>query len=689
MNTTINQHRLPVVNDAAIKGPTLTARGNLALLDEPTRNARRGFRVALVSMPFQWVRTPSIQLGLLSAIAESHGFPTQTFHLGLDCANRVGYSLYEELSQVRRRIMGDWFFSNEAFPEDAPDRDARFLDDFADDAAMQLGKEASRASSAYGALRNRLTILRIRNEVIPAYLHAMATEIDWGQYSVVGFSCVFQQTVASIALARRIRQLHPHVRLVFGGSNLDDEMGLELARKSPIIDHAVIGEADVAFPELLIALSEGRGTVSIPSVTTRTPDGGLTFGGNRPLFDDMNSLPTPRFTEYFERAEATGLMPRSKVRQTPIPFESARGCWWGAKHHCTFCGLNSNGLRFRSKSPERVAAELAELARATGSCTFTAVDNIVDTDYLKTLFPHIVDEGKDYKLFYEVKSNLSREQIRSLHLGGVTAIQPGIESLSTNVLRLMRKGVTAAQNVNTLRWARYYGIMVSWGVLWGFPGETEADYAEQTRLAGHLAHLQPPNACGVRIRMDRFSPLFFDDGSFPVEYKRADASYSYVYPSSFELDKLAYFFEYKLRESLDDSAYVSLGAALQAWTDAWADSGTALRPAAAGDEESGDKRRAAVRHKPTLTFSYSDSYLQIADFRKRIPVVQAFEGPLAELYRAASDRPITVDRCMELSKVNVPRGSIERALNEFCERGLMMKDGDKFLSLALPATPGR
>ena len=50
---------------------------------------------------------------------------------------------------------------------------------------------------------------------------------------------------------------------------------------------------------------------------------------------------------------------------------------------------------------------------------------------------------------------------------GITAIQPGLESMSSRVLSLMRKGVRAAQNINVLRWALYYGIDVSWNVLWG------------------------------------------------------------------------------------------------------------------------------------------------------------------------------------------------------------------------------
>jgi len=47
------------------------------------------------------------------------------------------------------------------------------------------------------------------------------------------------------------------------------------------------------------------------------------------------------------------------------------------------------------------------------------------------------------QLFYEVKVNLRYDQLAMLRAGGVRAIQPGIESLSNQVLRLMKKGCTS------------------------------------------------------------------------------------------------------------------------------------------------------------------------------------------------------------------------------------------------------
>src|SRR5687768_4515073 len=82
----------------------------------------RDYGVALVSMPFGPIRRPSIQLGLLKALAVRSGFPARTFHLGLDFAARVGVRSYTRFGTMfRHDLLGDWLFSKEAFGGAAPD----------------------------------------------------------------------------------------------------------------------------------------------------------------------------------------------------------------------------------------------------------------------------------------------------------------------------------------------------------------------------------------------------------------------------------------------------------------------------------------------------------------------------------------------------------------------------------------
>src|SRR5262249_29657454 len=150
-----------------------------------------------------------------------------------------------------------------------------------------------------------------------------------------------------------------------------------------------------------------------------------------------------------------------------LSFESARGCWWGEVAHCTFCGLNGATMAFRSKSAPRVLSEVLTLARKYRVLDLHAVDNILDHAYFEDLLPALAASGLDLSVFYEVKSNLKRHQLERLRDAGVDQIQPGIESLSTPILRLMRKGVTAWQNVRLLKWCAELGIDVLWNLLYG------------------------------------------------------------------------------------------------------------------------------------------------------------------------------------------------------------------------------
>ncbi len=611
--------------------------------------------VALVAMPFVSPFHPSLQLGLLKSIALRRGFPAETLHLHLDLAHELGPAEYAVIGEVRGRLFGDWLFSREAFGERAPDAGARFLDDFAADLAPIL--EAVKMS--------REQVLTLRDETLPRFLDRMVESVPWGCFRVVGFTCTFQQSAASFAMARRIKERWPDVITVFGGANFEGVMGSELVRSVDAIDYAVIGEGDVTFPALLEALAAGDDPADVNGIAFRR-DGEVITTPARSPFQAMDALPTPDYDEYFERAEELGLLSRSGRRAVSIPFESARGCWWGARHHCTFCGLNGGTMAFRAKSPARVNAELTELAVRYRDFRFTAVDNILDHQYLKTFMAQVAEARLDYELFYEVKANLSREQIKLLAEAGMKRIQPGIESLSTHVLQLMRKGITAAQNVNTMRWALYYGISVSWNLLRGFPGETEADYDDQAKLIPQLVHLEPP-AGATRIWMERFSPIFFDRRTFPARYVTPEKSYSYIFPTDTRLDELAYFFEYELENTLPESAHASTVDAVAAWGKAW----------------KGETR-------PTLTFWMARDYVQIEDLRNPdAPGVYNFTGPLAALYAAASDQPRTAAALRTAAGLQEPEDEIEEACDQFCSRGLMMRDGERFLSLAIPANRGR
>jgi hypothetical protein len=265
-----------------------------------------------------------------------------------------------------------------------------------------------------------------------------------------------------------------------------------------------------------------------------------------------------------------------------------------------------------------------------------------------------------------VKSSLRREQLRLLAQAGVRSIQPGIESLSSNVLRLMNKGVRAIQNVSLLRWARYYDIAADWNILWGFPGETEQDYAEQAAVIPHLRHLQPP-AAASRIWLERFSPLFTGHGTVPLGRPVPERSYQYVYPGDVDLARVAYFFDYDTEGGLPDSAYAGVRRAAADWSAAW-----------------------EADQVPVLTYWSAPHFVQIYDGRQPGEGgTYTFEGTLADLYLACSDRPVTVTAVRRDLGLRLPQEAVQEVVTEFQRRGLMFLDGQLALALALPAVRGR
>ena len=640
----------------------------LAVVDDPERlapalRARRGrCSVALVSMPFGSISRPSIQLGTLAVIARSHGFPTETMHLNLDFAARMGAKTYQPLTDYRASV-GDWLFSAEAFGTEAPDSvgDPAFVARFA--AAPKPAASCAQTDTE-DASPPALALLNVRQRIVPAFLDEVMASVQWNRFQVVGFTSTFQQNVASFALARRLKQRYPQLVVIFGGANFEGDMGREWVRTMPMVDYAVTGEGDVAFPALLAALADGADPLKVPGVLAlrgsevvgRPPD---------PPFERMDELPVPDYDEFFERAQHLGLLSAGARREVQLPFEGARGCWWGAKHHCTFCGLNGQSMAFRAKSPQRLMDELGELARRYRSYDLNAVDNIAALNVLTEVLPELAKSGVTYRLFYEIKANLTREQIRGLRAGGVRHVQPGIESLSSAVLALMRKGTKAVTNVNLLRWCQHYGIHVHWNLLWGFPRESNAQYDEQASLIPHLIHLQPPGGAS-RIWMERFSPLFTDSEAFPAHSMLPEASLRHVYPSAVDLNRAAYFFDFELANTLPDSAYGQVATVTEQWRQAW---------------------QQPVR--PSLQWWYTPGLLQIEDLRRpQDPGTHSFDDPLASIYLACSDKPSTATKVRdELGLPHSPT-EVQAALDQFCQLGLMMRDGHLFLALALPATGG-
>jgi ribosomal peptide maturation radical SAM protein 1 len=512
--------------------------------------AQTGADVCLVSMPYASLTRPSLALGLLSGILAAEGFRVKAAHANLWFGESVGLRLYRQAESLMTFLSGEWTFAAAAFGDDPrrESKDAEYLRQvregfmlLAQQKARQGPAEARRSGDA---LVRDLWALRAAATL---FVDEVARRVLATGARVVGCTSTFEQHVASLALLRRIRELDPGIITMMGGANCETVMGETTHRCFPWVDYVVSGEADGIIADLCrLALTRGRDVepgelppaVLGPGHRKAARPAGRAGSVPRGLFSDLDSLPTPQFDDYFQTLESSSL--RGFVRPG-LPVETSRGCWWGAVHQCTFCGLNGAGMGYRSKSAERVLAELHELEDRYGISDFEVVDNILDMGYFKSLLPMLAADGRQRRIFYEIKANVTRERIADMVRAGITWVQPGIENLHTEVLRLMDKGIKGWQNIQLLKWAREFGMNVSWSVLWGFPGEKDDWYKEFSSWLPALEHLQPPFGL-VRIRFDRYS-VYHEQARryglflFPI------GAMSFVYPvAPGDLDNLTYFF---------------------------------------------------------------------------------------------------------------------------------------------------
>jgi ribosomal peptide maturation radical SAM protein 1 len=609
-------------------------------------------QVALVNMPFSFSKYPSIQLGTLSALLKSQGIPVDCHHLNVRFAHKIGVPLYELICE-KRALFGEWLFSSLLF-RDNPKRAEypRVFKPVFEQIARQSGQPIAYFED-------------MSTKIAPQFLTWALTSIDWSRYKLVGFTSTFDQNVASLTMAKLIKDLYPDVVIVFGGANYDGEMGLEYFRAFPFIDHVVVGEGEVAFPALARKVLSRRSGDYPPGVAFRE-NGQIRLAPNPSLFTEFTKTGPPDYDDYYHLLAELGDAAQGLDRI--LLYEGSRGCWWGEKHHCTFCGLNAQSMKFRAKSPEQVAREMSYLSHRYDTARFRLVDNIIDMKYIDQLFGKFAAEHCDLDIFIETKSNLQKPQIKTLALGGVKCMQPGLESLSATQLKAMDKGVTPMQNIVCLKWSYYYRITVSWNILLGFPGETNDDYLRQIDLIPSLLHLQPPEATG-KFWLERFSPYYARPQDYGVRMTGPGLAYEYVYDArQVDLQKIAYDFEYELEQwPVDPHVYQELVSAVESW-----------------------QRLHASNDRPFLYYSKALGYVTVYDGRNpSAPARRRYDGLAAVLIEMCNESPKTLEQIRSaLGNQRLSDGAqVESVLADLTSTRVLYEERGKYFTLAIPEHP--
>lgn len=659
-------------------------------------------RVLLVNMPFYSIEHPSIGLGMLKAELSKEGIPCDILYLNLSFAEQLSrgfenthdilnsIKLYHNIGR-RFLLLGDWLFSHDLFNNDHREESCSIKQvlqtvkqywhkpwDNLDTELLQLTPEIS----------------RVRDLVQP-FLDKCLQSVDWEKYAIIGFSIMNQQQVPSLALAKRIKSIHPQKFIVFGGANGEDVMGEALSHLFPFVDCICSGKADTIFVHLVKRLLSSKPIDNIPNIIYRKDDHRLSTIDRLAVNVDLDSLPNPDYDDYFQQLNRTLL---NQFVSPYLLFETSRGCWWGEKSHCTFCGLNGVDIDYNSKSAQRAIGELSYLKKRYNTSTFVAVDNILDMGYFKDFIPDLKKNRLNLQIHYETRASLSKKNLRQLKEAGICEIRPGIESLSTPILKLVKKGTTALQNIQFLKWAREVELWVGWTFLVGLPGEDPEEYHRMADIVRTIPHLQAPlDLCLVRV--DRFSPYFTKPEKYGLGRIRPLEIYRHIFPfDETSLYQLAYFFDYDHIDGRNPVTYLQpLIEAVKNWKQI---KNASLTCCAQGENLIIQDERPGRKHPFFLLTGIQKAIYEHCDQVRSLSAIEAKINALTKLESETGLPSCSLEKIqtnMELCENQAafkPKKHLERRYNkrklifliqELVDLKLMLKDDDKYLSLAVMA----
>ncbi len=443
--------------------------------------------IALVSMPWAPYESPSMAIGLLKSVFIEHGYRCQAFYSSI----RFYRVLQKHLEGIiERRIdeitastysqLNDWLFARKAFGVEGDG----FLETYSEDPVY----------------------LKVRED-FELIIDEISQQPHWMEFDLIGFTCGFNQTVSSLAIAKAIKRCHPSVSIVFGGRSLDQEISEQIFKNTNYVDAIIVGEAELSFPQAIPGILQGEVKfISSPPLST----------------EEYNCQPLPNYDEFFEESNSVC-----------CSMEASRGCWY--KPLCSFCGMVPEGP-YRQKKD--MLPEIVYLKNRYSITEIQFGDLVFPTAGLR-LFEQTSDLGIDFMYNLRVDSIKPRniQQLKSMKEGGTKSVFIGIESLHPKLLTMTNKGQTAINAISLLKWMKFYDIRLDWYLLFGIPGEQPDHYNELLSTLKKITHFHAPSTQSIVV--SRNSPYFyqFQNELEPIK------SCQYIYPPAFNARTMSWIYD--------------------------------------------------------------------------------------------------------------------------------------------------
>ncbi|MFX1561741.1 MAG: B12-binding domain-containing radical SAM protein [Promethearchaeota archaeon] len=317
----------------------------------------------------------------------------------------------------------------------------------------------------YGILALAAYLEKHRDSDDIAVLDCQAEDIDWKglEKRIESFR---PDVLASSALAtcnaftvmRTVevaKEVNPNITTVTGGQHFT-ATAQESLESSSNLDVIVRGEGEQTLVELIRALDTKQSFSKVRGLSFRR-DGKIIHTEDRPLIDDLDTLPYPGYHFVRENMKKYHFTMMGGQNTPYALVEGSRGC----DHHCSFC----TQWRYwrgccRPKSPKRIADEFEYCHNEFGSkFLWLTDDNFGLGQRASKLADEIIDRrlGTELMWFMQARSDdiiKHQDVLPKLRASGNMWILVGLESHSPETLSEFNKGIDplmAKQAMNLLK----------------------------------------------------------------------------------------------------------------------------------------------------------------------------------------------------------------------------------------------
>ena len=580
-------------------------------------------RIALVSTPWPLFNRPSIQLGALKAFLSKRfpGLKVEAHHLYFQVAASLGYPLYEEISQST--WLAEPLYGALLYPERSD-----FIEKFW---KRKISRTKYCKQTPFGKIC----------EILKRSADEILSSIDWGEYQLIGFSICLSQVTSSLYFITQINKMAPHVPIVIGGSSCSDELGRSFLSSFPQITYVIQGEGELPLLNLLRNLDQ------------QTP-------GMLPTAQiaNLDDLPAPDFEDYFRALRHLGPDKRFFPK---IPVEMSRGCWW---NRCAFCNLNLQWKGYRSKSIEKMVAELKALSDKYQLLGFSFMDNLLPQKNIESFFDRVSLLNRDFELFAEIRATTTQSTLQAMGKAGMREVQVGVEALSSGLLRKINKGTTVIDNVEIMKNCERPGFpSLTGNLIMEFPGSDEKDVNETLAALDFVRPFRPLKA--IPFWLGYGSPVWNNQGRYGI--KRA---FNHPYYRSIFPDKV-----FKSLLTMVQGYYGQVREQRRLWRP--------VKEKVAQWTERYWMLHKGLPYEPILSYRDGGDFLIIRERRSSAyPMTHKLKGTSRKIYLFCETQRNVKEITARFPSFSA--GDIEAFLRMMVEKRLIFNEGDKFLSLAIP-----